>query len=258
MSTDTTSNEMDFTSVGIDQTTTAIVTGGSAGIGRAVAAAFRAQGANVVLADVATEAGQATADELDCAFRECDVADYRQVEATVEWTVEEYGGLDVIVNNAGIARLGAIEDTSLDDWNAVQRVNLDGVMHGTRAALPHLRERNGSIVNVASIYGLIAGPESAAYAASKGGVVNFTRATAIDAAPDGVRVNAVCPGVVETAMTEDMLDDEEFQEMMHAQTPMDRVAQPAEIAGVVLFLASDWASYLTGAAIPVDGGWTAH
>jgi NAD(P)-dependent dehydrogenase (short-subunit alcohol dehydrogenase family) len=131
-------------------------------------------------------------------------------------------------------------------------------MHGSRAALPYLKRTDGCIVNVASIYGLVAGPGSAAYSAAKGGVVNLTREMAVDYAGEGVRVNSICPGFVETPMTDDYLDQEQFYEFVRGQTPMGRVARPEEVAGIAMFLASDEASYITGANVPVDGGWTAH
>ncbi|MFB6079092.1 MAG: SDR family NAD(P)-dependent oxidoreductase [Halarchaeum sp.] len=235
-----------------------IVTGGTTGIGRAIAERFREEGADVVIAGRTVETGEATAEELDCTFQRCDVSEYAEVRALVEATTEEFGGLDVMVNNAGIGRTGTVEETSLDDWRDVLAVNLSGVMYGSRAALPHLRDSGGCIVNVASIYGLVAGPGSAAYSAAKGGVVNLTREMAVDYASEGVRVNSVCPGFVETPMTDAFLDEEEFYEFVRDETPMGRVAQPEEMAGIVAFLASDDASYLTGANVPVDGGWTAH
>jgi NAD(P)-dependent dehydrogenase (short-subunit alcohol dehydrogenase family) len=236
----------------------AIVTGGSTGIGKATAAKYREYGAEVVIANRSADAGQEAAADLDCDFTQCDVAEYEQVEALVEATVEKYGQLDVMVNNAGIGRVGTVEDMSLDDWHDVMRINLNGVMHGTRAALPHLKESDGSIINIASIYGLVGAPQATAYATAKGGIVNFTRSVAVDYAKQNVRVNSICPGFVETPMTEPSLGDEEFYEYVHGRTPMGRVAQPEEIAGLAMFLASDEASYITGANIPVDGGWTAQ
>jgi len=236
----------------------AIVTGGSTGIGKATAAKYREYGAEVVIANRSADAGQGTAEELGCVFRQCDVAEYDQVEALVEAAVEKYGQLDVMVNNAGIGRVGAVEEMALDDWHDVMRINLNGVMHGTRAALPHLKESEGSIINIASIYGLVAAPEATAYAAAKGGIVNFTRSVAIDYAKENVRVNSICPGFVETPMTEPSFEDEAFYEYVHGQTPIGRVAQPEEIAGLAMFLASEEASYITGTNIPVDGGWTAQ
>jgi meso-butanediol dehydrogenase/(S,S)-butanediol dehydrogenase/diacetyl reductase len=237
---------------------TAIVTGGASGIGKAIARAYVDAGANVVVANRSEPAGTAVADELDCTFVRTDVREYDQVEALVEAAVDEYGGLDVMVNNAGIASETSVEEMGLDEWENVLRTDLDGVMHGTKAALPYLKESDGCIVNVASIYGLVGGKGAASYSAAKGGVVNFTQQVAVDYATAGVRVNSICPGFVETPMTEDLLETDRFYSFVRDETPMDRPATPEEIAPLAVFLASDGASYLTGANIPVDGGWTAH
>ncbi|GAB7095653.1 SDR family oxidoreductase [Halolamina litorea] len=237
---------------------TVIVTGGTTGIGKAIAARFVDAGANVVIAGRTVETGEAAAEELDCTFHRCDVSEYDQVEALVDAVVAEHGRLDTIVNNAGIGAVGTIEDLTVEDWHRVLSVNLSGVMYGSRAAMPFLKQSDGSIINVASIYGLVGAPAASAYAAAKGGVVNLTRSLAVDYAGDGVRVNSVCPGFVETPMTDEYLDQEQFYEFVRGQTPMGRVAQPEEIAGIVAFLASEDASYITGVNVPVDGGWTAH
>lgn len=237
---------------------TAIVTGGASGIGKAIATAYVEAGADVVIANRSESSGTAVADELDCTFVRTDVREYDQVQALVEATVDEYGALDVMVNNAGIASETTVEEMSLDEWENVLRTDLDGVMHGTKAALPYLKETDGCIVNVASIYGLVGGKGAASYSAAKGGVVNFTQQVAVDYATAGVRVNSICPGFVETPMTEDLLETDRFYSFVRDETPMDRPAQPEEIAPLAVFLASDGASYLTGANIPVDGGWTAH
>ncbi|MDS0478126.1 SDR family NAD(P)-dependent oxidoreductase [Natrinema sp. 1APR25-10V2] len=237
---------------------TAIVTGGTSGIGRAIAEKYLDWGANVVIAGRREDVGQETATDLGCTFFQCDVANYEQVDDLVESTVDNYGSLDVIVNNAGIGQAAPLGEMSVDDWQQVLQVNLDGVMYGSKAALPHLVESDGSIVNVASIFGLVGGPGAPAYSAAKGGVVNLTRTIAIDYASDGVRANVICPGFVETAMVEEYLGQEQFYDFVRGETPIGRVAQPDEIGGIAAFLASDEASYITGAAIPVDGGWTAH
>ncbi|MFP4627643.1 MAG: SDR family NAD(P)-dependent oxidoreductase [Halobacteriales archaeon] len=235
----------------------AIVTGGAMGIGRAIARAFVEEGADVVIADLDEDDGRAAADDIGAHFERCDVSDYDEVEAVVEATVDRFGRLDVMVNNAGIGSESSVEDMPLEEWDRVMRVNLDGVMHGTKAAMPHLRESDGNVINMGSIYGLVGGKGAAAYSAAKGGVVNFTQQVAIDYATEGVRVNSICPGFIETPMTADLLEDERFYEYLKQQTPMDRPGRPEEVASMAVFLASDEASYVTGANLPVDGGWTA-
>lgn len=237
-----------------------IVTGGSSGIGKAIAETFVEEGADVVIANRTREDGEAVADELgeNCTYKQTDVREYDQVEELVEFTVEEFGQLDVMVNNAGIGSETPVEEMDLDEWNNVTATDLDGVVYGTKAALPHLEESDGCIINNASIYGLVGGKGAASYSAAKGGVVNFTQQVAVDYADEGVRVNCICPGFVETPMTEHLLETDRFYNYVEANTPMDRPAQPEEIAPLVAFLASEQAGYMTGACVPIDGGWTAH
>ena len=236
----------------------AIITGGSTGIGKAIATKYRDYGADVIIANRSEDSGKAAAESVGCDFIQCDVSDAQQVQSMIEETVDMHGQLDVLVNNAGIGQVGTLENMTLDEWEAVMSINLNGTMYGTRAALPFLRKTNGAVVNIASIYGLVGGPSAVAYASAKGAIVNFTRSVAVDYAKENVRVNSICPGFVKTPMTDPVFGDEEFYEYVHGQTPMGRVAEPEEVAGVAMFLASDEASYITGANIPVDGGWTAQ
>lgn len=235
---------------------TAIVTGGSRGIGRAIAERYVEEGATVVITDIDETRGGDTAEQIGCGFVRSDVRDYDDVKEVVDETAERHDGLDIIVNNAGLSSESRLADMSLEEWRKVVETNLDGVMHGSKAALPHLLESEGCIINMGSIYGLLGGMGATAYSASKGGVVNLTQQIAVDYAPKGVRVNGICPGFVRTPMTEDLLETEDFYDYVKIHTPMDRAAQPEEIAGVAVFLASDDASYITGVNIPVDGGWT--
>lgn len=236
----------------------AIVTGGSSGIGKAIVERLRWEGCEVVLADVDEEKGKAVAEECNCDFMHCNVSKYSRVERVVERTVEKYGQLDILVNNAGIGGIEGIEDMTIEEYHKIRSVDLDGVMYGCKAAAPHLKETEGCIINVASIYGLVGDFGATAYNTAKGGVVNMTRSVANDLAKDGVRVNSICPGFVKTPMTEDVQNDEDFMAHIKNETPLGRMAEPEEIANVAAFLASDQASYITGSNIPVDGGWTSH
>ncbi|MFB6203205.1 MAG: SDR family NAD(P)-dependent oxidoreductase [Candidatus Nanohaloarchaea archaeon] len=236
----------------------AIVTGGSSGIGKAIAERYVEEGADVVIADIDEERGEETADEIGAEFIHCDVSDRDQVEDLVGSTVEKYGKLDVMVNNAGLGSTAGIEEMEIEDYHQIRSVDLDGVVYGCKAAEPHLKETEGCIINIASIYGLVGDVGATAYNAAKGGVVNLTRSVADDLAQYNVRVNSICPGYVETPMTEDIQEDEEYMAHIENMTPLGRMADPEEIAGPAVFLASDEASYVTGVNMPVDGGWTSH
>lgn len=236
----------------------AIVTGGASGIGKAICEKLNWEDAEVVIADVDEEKGLQLADEIGAEFKYCDVSDKENVEKVVEETVEQFGKLDIMINNAGIGSTNTIEEMDEEEWSQILSVDLDGVMYGTKAAVPHLKETEGVILNTASIYGLVGDVGATAYNAAKGGVVNFTRSVADDLAPYNVRVNSICPGFVDTPMTEEALGDEDFREHVLGNTPLARVAEPEEIADVAVFLVSDQASYVTGVNMPVDGGWTSH
>ena len=236
----------------------AVVTGGASGIGKAICEKMAWEGAEVVIADLDEEKGLELAEEISAEFKHCDVSDRENVENVVEETVEEFGKLDIMINNAGIGSNNNIEEMDQEEWSQVLSVDLDGVMYGTKAAVPYLKETEGVILNTASLYGLVGDVGATAYNAAKGGVVNFTRSVADDLAQYNVRVNSICPGFVDTPMTEEALEDQDFHDHVIGNTPLGRVAEPEEIADVAVFLVSDQASYVTGVNMPVDGGWTSH
>jgi meso-butanediol dehydrogenase/(S,S)-butanediol dehydrogenase/diacetyl reductase len=237
---------------------TAVVTGGTSGIGKAIAKEYVKQGAEVVVSGRTEDKGKEAAEEVgeNCGFVRCDVREYDEVVGLVDTVVSEHGELDTVVNSAGVGSRGPIGEIDEETRQKILGTNLDGVMRGTKAALPHLKETEGCVVNVSSIYGLVGGRYAAAYSAAKGGVVNFTRQVAYDYADEGVRVNGVCPAFVRTPMTERALERDSFREHVLSNTPMGRVAEPEEVAPIAAFLASDGASYITGVNVPVDGGWT--
>lgn len=236
---------------------TVIVTGAASGIGRGVAERFAQEGANVVLADIEEAKLSDVAAGMEpgrTLVQRCDTGDYAQVQALVGAAKQRFGQLDVMVNNAGVASEGNAVDVPLDDWDKTLRVDLSGVFYGCRAALPELLKTRGCIVNTASVSGLAADWAMCAYNAAKGGVVNLTRSIALDYGGQGVRCNAVCPSLTRTGMTEDMLADPELVAKFMERLPLGRVAEPADIAAVVAFLASEDARFVNGANLPVDGG----
>lgn len=239
---------------------TVIVTGAGSGIGAATARAFSQAGASVTLADLDEDELREVADQLPSErtlVRRTDVSKEKEVQALVDATVERFGGLDAIVNNAGILVEGTVAETSTADWERILAVNLTGVFLGSKAALPHLQRRKGCIVNTASVSGLGADKGMAAYNAVKGGVVNLTRAMAIDHGRSGVRVNSVCPSFTKTGMTDEMLEDKALIESFLDRIPLGRLGEPEDVAKAVLFLCSDYAGFVTGVNLPVDGGVTA-
>lgn len=237
-----------------------IVTGAGSGIGEACARRFSAEGAAVVLAGRTRSKLDRVAADLPperTLVKVTDVSKYRQVGALVQAAVKRFGALHVLVNNAGVAPEGKATEASLQDWEEVMAINAGGVFHGCRAALPHLVESRGCIVNMASVSGLGGDWDLSFYNASKGAIINFTRALALDHGRDGVRVNAVCPSFTRTPMTEAMQQDRKIMARFRERMPLGRPAEPAEVASVVAFLASEDAAMVTGVALPVDGGVTA-
>jgi|SRR5581483_1166819 len=242
----------------------ALITGGNRGIGLATARLFTQEGARVVIVGRDADAGRAARSQLSNAiFVQANVTRAEDCQRAVEETIRAFGQLNILFNNAGIIlRNRNVEATTEAEWDATMETNVKSIFLMSRAALPHLRAAGGgAIVNTASYVGLVGFPGLAAYAASKGAVVNLTRAMALDHARDKIRVNCICPGSVETDMIHSAWraygDVEEAARVWAAKHPMNRIASPDEVARVVLFLASADSSFITGAAIPVDGGITA-
>jgi meso-butanediol dehydrogenase/(S,S)-butanediol dehydrogenase/diacetyl reductase len=240
----------------------AIVTGGASGIGAATARRLHSEGASVLIADVNGAMGEPLAEELGdgrASYRHVDVSLWDDVQAMVDGAVSAFGRLDILFNNAGIGSFAATPDLSVAEWRRVIDIDLSGVFYGCRAAIPVMKAQGGgAIINTASASGLAGDYSFAAYNAAKGGVVNYTRAAGIDHAREGVRINAVCPGPVDTPIISGIDAWPGVRDAWNERVPMGRFARPEEIAGVVAFLASDDASYITGAIIAVDGGLTAH
>jgi len=237
----------------------AVVTGAGSGIGRAIATALHAEGAGVVLADI-TGNEKTVADELGdgaVAIR-ADVTVGADMAAAVDTAREWFGGLHVMVNNAGIdGAMAPIADCPEENFDRVIAVNLKGVFLGMKHAIPLLvAGGGGSVINIASAAGLVGFAMMPAYCASKGGVVQLTRAGALEYAAAGVRVNAICPGVIDTPLVAGI--DPAMTEAALAMTPLGRLGRPSEIAALAVFLASDESSYMTGAALSIDGGFTTH
>lgn len=240
--------------------TVALVTGAGSGIGRATALAFAKAGAKTIVADIAEHSGRETEAMIreaggESAFVHVDVTSARSVENMVDQTVEMYGRIDYAFNNAGIANQTSVGAADFDEeqWDRMLNINLKGVWLCLKYQCRQmLKQGNGAIVNTSSIMGVVSTPTGAAYSASKFGVIGLTKSVALDYAARGIRINAVCPGGIETPMTADPA----MAEYLTRFTPMARMGVPREIAQTVLWLCSEQASYITGQAICVDGGYT--
>ena len=240
----------------------ALVTGGGSGIGRASAHALAQAGAHVAVSDIDQAAARIVAEEIGRGeAHRLDVADEAAVRAVVRAIMDRHGRIDILVNNAGLGARMPTVDLPTERWRHVLAVNLDGSFFCAREAGRHMiAAGGGAVVNVASIMGLVGGAHypNLAYHSAKGALVNFTRALACEWAASGVRVNAVAPTFARTRLTEPLLADEALARRLIADTPMGRFAEPEEVAAAILFLSSDAASMITGAILPVDGGWTAR
>lgn len=243
----------------------ALITGAASGIGRSTALAFAREGAQVIVSDVAVEGGEETVQLIQDAggeahFIRADVAEMDEVAGLVQTAVERYGRLDIGVNNAGIgSNWKRLAEYELEDWNRVIAVNLSGVFHCMLHELKQMvQQGSGSIVNISSVAGLRALANSAAYTASKHGVIGLTKTAALEYATQNIRINAVCPVFTRTPLFEAMFDiNPTYEERIKKNIPMRRYGEPEEIAQAILWLCSDQANFITGHALPIDGGMMA-
>jgi 3-hydroxybutyrate dehydrogenase len=255
---------------------TAIVTGSTSGIGLGIAQALARDGANILLngfgdaaaiekirVDLAKETG------VKVAYSPADMTKPADIRAMVAQAVAELGGADILVNNAGIQFVAPVKDFPEDKWDAIIAINLNSAFHATKAALPHMEAKKwGRIINIASAHGLIASPFKSAYVAAKHGIVGFTKVVALESAQLGITCNAICPGYVKTPLVEKQIDDQAkthgiprekvISDIMLSEQPTKRFVEVSELGGLAVFLCGDSAVSITGTALPVDGGWTAH
>lgn len=237
----------------------AVITGGASGIGAATARLFVSEGAKVVLVDLNEEKGLAFQDELksqghEALFVKADITSEEQVANVFEQAVSTFGKVDIVFNNAGIGRTVPTEEVTYAEWRKTVNVDLDGVFLVAQNAIKEfLKQGGGVMVNTASMYGWVGAPGNAAYNAAKGGVINLTRSLGIEYAARNIRVNALCPGYIDTPII-----PEDYKAVLAESTPMKRLGQAEEMAKAVLFLASDDSSFMTGNTLTVDGGYTAQ
>jgi len=244
---------------------TAIITGGSKGLGLAMAAGLASAGASVVLVNRNAEEGQQAAEQLAADYGTqaisfaADVTDTAQTETMAKAAFDAFGRIDILINSAGINIRGAIDEVSPEDFKKVMDVNVTGTWLCCRAVTPYMKQaRSGKIINLASTLGIVGLANRTPYTASKGAVVNMTRALALELAPFAINVNAVCPGPFLTEMNIPIADSPEAKNFIVGATALERWGELAEIQGVALFLASDAANYMVGSIVTVDGGWTAR
>ena len=255
---------------------TAIVTGSTSGIGLGIAEAFARSGASVVLNGFGdameierTRADLASRTNARVVYSPADMSKPRAIEQMVRQTVDAFGAVDIMVNNAGIQHVAPIEDFPEERWEAILAINLSSAFHATKLVLPAMRRKGwGRLINVASAHALVASPYKAAYVAAKHGVLGLTKVTALETAEDGITCNAICPGYVRTPLVEQQIDDQArahgiarekvISDVLLQRQPNRRFVEVAELAALALFLCSDNGASVTGVALPMDGGWTAQ
>jgi 3-hydroxybutyrate dehydrogenase len=255
---------------------TAIVTGSTSGIGLGIAKKFAAAGANIVLngfGDAAaieeTRSDLARDHNVGVAYSGANIADPEEIAGMLDLAKTEFGSTDILINNAGIQYVAPIEEFPIEKWDSIISINLSGAFHASRLAVPSMKQKNwGRIINIASAHALVASPFKSAYVSAKHGIAGLTKTVALEVAEHGITVNAICPGYVLTPLVQKQIpeqakargitEDEVIRDVLLAAQPTKRFVEVDEIAGLAVFLCSDDARSITGAALPVDGGWTCH
>ena len=241
----------------------AIITGAGSGIGQGIALAFVKEGAKVVVADWSEEGGKEAVEQVrkingEAVFVKTDVSKTVDIDKMVKTCLDKFGRVDILVNNAGIYRVYNLHEMSEEDWDKTINVNLKSVFLGSKRVIPEmLKQGQGKIINTASIAGLVGFAQSGAYCASKGGIIALTKEMALDYAPKKINVNCICPGIIKTAMTKDMITDPATKQFLESSTPYPRLGEPADIAMAAVYLASNESDFVNGHVLVVDGGWIA-